>query len=150
MKVLGKNKGALYNYEIVKKYEAGIALKGWEVKSIKNSMFNLKDSFIVIRKGELYITGMHISRWKTQSKDIALDNFRERKLLLKRGEIKRLELEKQRLANSTIVPLKVYLKGNRIKIEIALVRGKKKYEKRQALKEKEAKKDIQSKNLNVW
>ncbi len=150
MKVLGKNKKALLNYEIIEDYEAGIILRGWEVKSIKHGLFNLKDAFVVINsKQEVFIVGMHVARWITQSRHLKLDYKRERKLLLNKKEIRKINLLKKRTANTTIVPIKVYLKNNKIKVNIALVRGRKQYEKRAIIKERELKKDIKH-SSKIW
>ncbi len=154
MKVLVNNKKALYNYEVIDKYEAGISLYGWEVKSIRDGRASLKDAFIRLSNGEVWMTGANISKWKTQARDAKVETLRERKLLLHKEEIKKI-FQKAQTKGTTIVPLQLYLSDkNRIKVEIGVVRGKKQHDKRQKIKEKDMKRDleqqIKSKDIERW
>lgn len=141
MKILSNNKKALFNYEIVKKYQAGIELKGWEVKSIKSGNVSLRESYVKINKGEVEIQGMHVSKWPGAGDPNELDLDRERKLLLNKNEIGQLD-SAVKIKGNSIVPLSLYLDKNLIKIEIALAKGKKKYDKRAKLKEKDQIREI--------
>jgi SsrA-binding protein len=137
MKILANNRKAYADYEVLDKMEVGVKLLGWEVKSVKNGSVNLKDGFIKINNSEAWLCNINISRWKTQSAKEYIDTFRERKLLLHRSEIDKLTT---RIMDSglTIVPLQLYLANNdKIKVELAVVKGKKKYDKRQKLKEQD-------------
>lgn len=136
MKLLANNKKAFHDYFIEKKYEAGIQLQGAEVKSIKQGKVSIKESFINDRNGEMFIMGMHVSPFK-ESYDQNLDPTRTRKLLLHRKEIDSL-IGKKTQDGYTIVPLSVYEERGLVKIQIALAKGKKLYDKRESLKRKEA------------
>jgi len=140
--ILGKNKKAYFDYSIVEEFEAGIVLEGWEVKSIKNSMFNLKDSHVKVSEKGASLVDMHVSRWKTQSRTIPIDEKRERKILLKKNEIKKLQ-EYRRNSGVSILPLKVFTLRNKVKVGIGVGKGKKKYDKREAIKTREFKRDLQ-------
>jgi SsrA-binding protein len=128
------NRRARHDYEILDKLEAGIELLGTEVKSIRAGKIQLKDSYVEIREGQAFLIGAHISPYTHGNRENH-DPERPRRLLLNRREIDRL-FGKTTLQGLTCVPLSVYLKGNRIKIEIAVARGKKLYDKRQAEKKK--------------
>jgi SsrA-binding protein len=128
------NRRARHDYEILDKLEAGIELLGTEVKSIRAGKIQLKDSYVEIREGQAFLIGAHISPY-THGNRQNHDPERPRRLLLNRREIDRL-FGKITLQGLTCVPLSVYLKGNQIKIEIAVARGKKLYDKRQAEKKK--------------
>lgn len=150
MKILIKNKKAFHDYEILDKYEAGISLDGWEVKSIRIGNANLKESFISVRNDEAYIHGMHVSKWITQSKNEIVRNTRERKLLLNKSELKRIS---QKIKNKglTVVPLMLYISNNqKIKLEIAVARGKREYEKKDKILTQEAKTLIRQKESIRW
>jgi SsrA-binding protein len=127
------NKKALFNYEILERFEAGIVLAGAEVKSIRDNRCNLGDSYVKVLGGELWLINADIPKYKYDGSD-DYDSARSRKLLVKRKELEYL-LSKMKQGNLTLVPLSVYSKGDRIKVEVGLARGKKKYEKK--LKEKE-------------
>jgi len=142
VKVIANNKKAFHDYTIVEKLEAGIALTGGEVKAIRAGRVNLRDSYIRIIKGEAYLIQAHISSLDTTNKAFAFDETRRRKLLLHRREINKL-YSKVTKTSLTLVPLKLYINNrNLVKVEIALVQGKKTHDKRQALKEKTIKRDI--------
>ena len=131
-KRLAANRRARHNYHILDKLEAGIALLGTEVKAVREGKIQLKDSYIEIREGEAYLIGAHISPYSHGNRETH-DPDRPRKLLLKRREIDKLH-GRITLQGQTCIPLSVYLKANLIKLEIALAKGKKLYDKRQAEK----------------
>ena len=136
MKQLSNNKKAFHDYFIEKKYEAGIELQGSEVKSIKQGKVSIKESFVGDRNGEMYIYGMHVTPFK-EAYDQKIDPTRTRKLLLHKKEIDTL-IGKKTQDGYTIVPLSVYEKNGLVKIELALAKGKKQYDKRETIKRKEA------------
>lgn len=136
MKIVAKNKKAFFDYEILEKYEAGVVLSGSEVKSIRAGRVNLKDSFIKIVKGEAFLFHAHISHLQTTHAFFKPNERRERKLLLHRKEIDKL-LGKISQEGLTLVPLILYFnKRNKVKIEIALAKGKNLHDKRETLKRK--------------
>jgi len=134
-RTLATNRRARHDYEILEKLEAGVALTGTEVKSIRDGRIQLKDSYVEIRAGEAFLVGAHISPYEHGNRENH-DPERERKLLLQRREIDRL-FQHTTIKGATVVPLAVYLKGRRIKFEIAIAQGKKRFDKRQAEREKE-------------
>lgn len=138
---IASNKKAFHDYHIEERFEAGLVLEGWEVKSIRDARVQLKESYVMIRGSDAYIIGMHISPLSTASTHVNPDPVRTRKLLLHRKEIDKLIVGSQR-KGQTIVPLSLYWKRNRVKIEIALAKGKKLYDKRESLKEKAVARDI--------
>lgn len=133
---LARNKIATHEYFIEDKYEAGIELKGTEVKSIRKGSANLKDSYCEIKNGEVFVTGMHISPYEEGNR-YNVDPMRKRKLLLHKKEILKLENARTR-DGYTIIPLKLYLNNGRVKLEIATAKGKKLYDKRDAIAKKDA------------
>ena len=141
MKVITENRKARHDYTIEESFEAGIELKGTEVKSMRAGRANLKDSFAVIENGELYLYGMHISPYE-HGNIFNVEPMRPRKLLMHKKEIMRL-LGKTKEQGLTLVPLKAYFKKDKIKIELALAKGKKLYDKREAAAEKTAKREIE-------
>ena len=141
MKIITENRKARHDYTIEESFEAGIALKGTEVKSLRAGKANLKDSFAIIENGELYLHGMHISPYE-QGNIFNVEPMRPRKLLMHKKEILRL-LGKTKEQGLTLVPLKAYFKKDKIKIELALAKGKKLYDKRDAAAEKSAKREIE-------
>ena len=140
MKQLAINKKAFHDYFIEKKYEAGIELQGSEVKSIKQGKVSIKESFIGDRNGQMYIYGMHVTPFK-EAYDQKIDPTRTRKLLLHKKEIDTL-IGKKTQDGYTIVPLSVYEKNGLVKIELALAKGKKQYDKRETIKRREADRKI--------
>lgn len=142
MKIFAKNKRAFFDYEILEKYEAGIKLLGLEVKSVKKGNISLKGSFIVIKHSEVYLINATITPYQQKNTPYDYNPKRTRKLLLKKEEIKTL-IGKTSQKGLTLVPLKVYNKGSKIKIEIALVKSKKKFQKKQKLKEKDIEREIE-------
>lgn len=141
MKVVANNKKAYHDYFILEKYEAGIELKGTEIKSIRKGSCNLKDAFVKIKDGEAYIENMHIAPYE-QGNIFNHDPRRLRKLLLHKKEIKKLFKSIQQ-EGLTIIPTQLYLNKSKAKLEIALAQGKKLYDKRQSLKEKAMQRDIE-------
>ena len=139
-KLIAKNPTAFHNYTIEDKLEAGIVLSGTEIKSIRNGKANLKDSYAVIKNGEVYIVGMHISPYE-QGNIFNKDPLRDRKLLLSKREINKLiGLTKQK--GYSLVPLNMYFKGSLVKIELGIGKGKKLYDKREDIAKKDAERRI--------
>ena len=148
-KLIAKNPTAFHNYTIDDKLEAGIVLSGTEIKSIRNGKANLKDSYALIKNGEVYIVGMHISPYE-QGNIFNKDPLRDRKLLLNRREINKLiGLTKQK--GYSLVPLNMYFKGSLVKIEFGVGKGKKLYDKREDIAKKDAERRIrqQLSNKNI-
>ncbi len=131
-----QNKKAFHDYFIEEKYEAGIVLEGWEVKAIRAGRCQIKEAYVVVRKGEIFITGCHISPLATASTHITPDPTRTRKLLLRADEINKL-IGKAERAGYTLVPLDVHYTRGKIKLQIGLAKGKKQHDKREAEKERE-------------
>ncbi len=136
IKIVSKNRKAFHDFHILEQYEAGIVLTGTEVKSVRQANVNLKDSYATIKNSEVFLLNAHISPYK-QGGIFNHDPTRERKLLLHRKEIDKLT-SKIKERGFTLIPLKVYLKRGRVKIELGLARGKREYDKRADI----AKKDI--------
>ncbi len=135
------NRQARYNYQIFDTFEAGIVLTGTEIKSIRNGKANIKDSYATIKNGEVFLLNMHISAYDEGS-IFNHNETRTRKLLLHKKEILKLN-DKIRLDGYTLVPLKVYFKKNLAKIELGLAKGKKDYDKRQTIKERDIKRELE-------
>ena len=135
-KLIASNKKAFHDYFVLQKVEAGIALTGTEVKSLREGRANLKDSYVIVKEDEAYLFGTHISPYTHGNRENH-DPERTRKLLLHRGEIEKLRTQIVEKGLS-IVPLRLYFKGSRVKVEIAVVRGKKLYDKRESEKTREA------------
>ena len=136
IKLISQNKKAYHDYFIEETYECGISLAGTEVKSIRAGQINLKDSFASIDKGEVWVTGMHISPYE-KGNIFNKDPLRERKLLMHKNEILRL-LGKVKEDGYSLVPTKVYLKGSKVKVELALAKGKKLYDKREDIAKRDS------------
>ena len=141
MRPVAENRKAYHDYFIDETYEAGIALVGTEVKSIREGRANLRDSYVLVKDGEAWLLNCHISPY-SHGNIMNHDPLRTRKLLLKKQEIERLK-GKTAQKGFALVPLKMYFKGPYVKIEIGLARGKKLFDKREALKEKEAGRQIE-------
>lgn len=140
MKVISVNKKARFNYNIIETYEAGIALVGSEVKSVREGGISLNESFVFFKNNELFLKNAYIKPYK-MSTNFSPDARRTRKLLLKKSEI--LKIKRKTDAQSlTIVPIKVYFKRNIVKVEIGLGKGKKLYDKREILKERTIKRNL--------
>lgn len=129
------NREAKYNYFILEELECGIVLTGTEIKSVRNSKVNLKDSYAIIRNHEVYLLNMHISEYK-EGNIFNNDPKRSRKLLLHKREILKLE-NKVNLEGLTLIPLKLYFNKNKVKILLGLCKGKKTFDKRETIKERE-------------
>ncbi|WP_050637042.1 SsrA-binding protein SmpB [Candidatus Stoquefichus sp. SB1] len=148
MKIVAQNKKAYHDFFILDTFEAGIELQGTEIKSVRKGSVNLKDSFIRIKNDEAYIENMHIAPYE-QGNRFNHEPLRTRKLLLHKKEIKKLQKEVKE-SGLTIVPTKLYFNTAKLKVEIALARGKKLYDKRQDLKEKDSKRDIERALKNAY
>ncbi|MCI9093711.1 MAG: SsrA-binding protein SmpB [Coprobacillus sp.] len=148
MKIISQNKKAFHDYFILETYEAGIELKGTEIKSVRKGSTNLKDAFIRIKNDEAYIENMHIAPYE-QGNRFNHEPLRTRKLLLHKKQIKKLQKEVKE-NGLTIVPTKLYFDTSKLKVEIALARGKKLYDKRQDLKAKDAKRDVERALKNAY
>ncbi len=140
------NKKAYFDYQILEEIEAGIVLTGTEIKSIRNGQANLKDSYAIIRNNEVYILNMHISKYD-DGNIFNHEETRTRKLLLHKKEILKLN-DKIKLQGLTLVPLKLYFKKNKAKLLIGLAKGKKLYDKRESIKERDIKRNIE-KNYKI-
>lgn len=148
MKIVSNNKKAYHDYFILDTYEAGIELKGTEIKSVRKGSANLKDAFIRIKNDEAFIENMHIAPYE-QGNRFNHDPLRTRKLLLHKKEIRKLQKEVKE-NGLTIIPTKLYFNTSKAKIEIALAKGKKLYDKRQDLKAKDAKRDVERALKNAY
>ena len=143
MRILAENKKAFFNYEILEKFEAGISLIGQEVKSLKTRGVNLAGSYVILRGEEVFWIGSHIHPYQPKNAPPDYNPERSRKLLLKKSEIKYL-IGKSQQKGLTLIPLKLYTaRSGRIKLEFAIVRGKKKFDKREKIKKREIKREIQ-------
>ncbi|MBQ8440014.1 MAG: SsrA-binding protein SmpB [Clostridia bacterium] len=139
-KIIAQNKKAWHDYFVDEKYEAGIALFGTEVKSVRQGAVNLKDSYCSFEKGEMFVVGMHISPYE-QGNMFNREPLRERKLLMHRREIMKLQgLVQQK--GYTLIPLSLYFSGSHVKVEVGLCRGKKLYDKRESDAKRAADRDI--------
>ena len=133
---IAQNKKALHDYFIEERFEAGLVLEGWEAKAIRAGRVQLKDAYVLIRGGEIFMVGGHISALPTASTHVHPDPVRTRKLLLHAEQIQRL-IGKVERAGYTLVPLDLHYKSGRIKIEIGLARGKKQHDKRETEKKRD-------------
>ncbi|MEK9179726.1 MAG: SsrA-binding protein SmpB, partial [Patescibacteria group bacterium] len=138
---LAQNKKVEFEYEILEKYEAGLVLSGQEVKSVKLGQINLKGSYITFHGPNAYVLNMHINKYKAAGPLPDYDPTQSRRILLHKKQIAYLK-DKSMMAGLTIVPLRVYTKGRLLKIEVAVARGKKLYDKREVLKKRELKREI--------
>jgi SsrA-binding protein len=147
--LLVKNRKALYNYEVVEKYLAGISLYGYEVKAIREKRANLDGAYIRIVEDEAYIANMMIGNYSKQSQQVAdIDKKRLRKLLLTSGEIQKIKRHLHE-KGKTAVPLALLLRKNMIKLELATVKGRKKHEKKQLVKDRQIKRDLEIKTKEL-
>lgn len=137
MTTLAENKKAYYNYQILEKFEAGMILIGQEVKSIKLGRMNLAGSYVVIKDNEAYLIGCHVPPYQPKNAPPDYNPGRSRKLLLKKSEIKYL-IGKSQQKGLTLVPLRVYTKRGKIKLEFGIAKGKKRADKRELIKKREA------------
>lgn len=148
MRLIAKNKKAFFNYEILETYEAGVALVGSEVKSIREGRISLKESYAEIKEGEVFLVSCHVSPYEAANR-FNHDPLRDRKLLLHRREIKRLT-GKIKERGLTLVPTKVLINDKgKVKIELALAKGKRTYQKREAIRERDRDREMQA-ELKRW
>lgn len=141
------NKKAYHDYFIENIYEAGIVLMGTEIKSIRKGNCNIKDCYGIVKNHEVYLLNMYIGQYK-EGNIFNHDETRSRKLLLHKREIKKLEQEIE-LKGNTLIPIKLYLKNNRVKVSLAVCKGKKNYDKRESIKERDIRRDV-LKNLKKY
>ncbi len=141
------NRRASFDYFVEEEYEAGIVLTGTEIKSVRNGHCNIKDSYGIVRNHEVYLLNMYIGQYK-EGNLFNHNETRSRKLLLHKKEIKKME-QAIELQGLTLVPLKLYFKDNKLKVLLGICRGKKTYDKRESLKEKDIQRDVQ-KNLKRY
>ena len=139
---IADNKKAFFNYHIEERYEAGIVLQGWEVKAIREGKVQITEGYVVVRDGELFLIGCLIHPLRSTSTHIRADSDRTRKLLMHKAEIRRL-IGKVEQKGYTLVPLNLHWKGNKVKCEIALARGKAQHDKRDTIKEREGKREVE-------
>lgn len=142
------NRVARYDYFIEEEYECGIALTGTEIKSIRDGKANIKDSYGIIRNGELFLLNMFINHYK-EGNIFNHEETRTRKLLMHKAEIRKLN-DKIKLEGYTLIPLKVYFVRNKVKILLGLCKGKKNFDKREAIKERDLKKQVAKAQKNVY
>jgi len=142
------NRKARHDYFIEEEYECGIALVGTEIKSIRQGSCNFNDSYVIVRKNELYILNMHIGLYK-EGNIFNHEETRTRKLLMHKREILKLN-DKIRLEGYTLIPLKLYFKNNKAKVLIGLCKGKKDYDKRETIKERDIKRTLEKVNKNRY
>jgi SsrA-binding protein len=139
---IADNKKAAYNYFFEERFEAGIVLEGWEVKSLREGKVQLTDGYVVIRDGELFVVGLQINPLKSASTHVNPDSIRTKKLLLHKEEIRRL-VGKVEQKGYTLVPLNLHWKTGKIKLEIALAKGKAEHDKRDTIKDREGKREVE-------
>lgn len=142
MPVLAENKKAFFNYTILEKFEAGVVLNGQEVKSLRTHGVNLAGSYAVLKDEELFWIGARISPYQPRNVGSSYDPERSRKLLLKKSEIKYL-IGKTKQKGLTLMPLKVYTVRGKIKLELAIVKGKKQFDKRESIKKRNVEREIE-------
>ena len=141
VKIIANNKKAGYDYFVEESYEAGIVLVGTEVKSIRMGQCSIKESYITIDNGEVYVRNMHISPYE-KGNIFNRDPLRLRKLLLSKSEIRKL-IGKLSVPGYTLIPLQVYLKGNLVKVKVGLCKGKKQYDKRESIAKKDQRRELE-------
>ena len=140
--LIAENKKASFNYFFEERHEAGMVLQGWEVKAIRDGKVQLTDGYVVIKDGEMFIIGVLIQALKTASTHVNPDTARIRKLLLHKEEIKRL-IGKVEQKGYTLVPINLHWKNGRVKCEVALAKGKAEHDKRDTIKEREGKREVE-------
>lgn len=148
MATIATNKKAHFDYSLLEKYEAGLVLTGAETKSIKSGRISLKESFVTIKGSELYLTNANIPHYVFAGKSQNYNPTSPRKLLLKKSEIKSL-IGKARTAGLTLIPLRVYTKRRLVKLEFALAKGKKSFDKRSDIAKRETKRKIERAIKNI-
>lgn len=148
IKLLTENRKARHEYFIENTYECGLALVGTEVKSIRMGKVNIKDSYAKVKDGEVFVVGMHVSPYE-KGNIFNRDPFRERKLLLHKREIRKLHTLSQADGYS-LIPTKLYLKDGKVKMELAVAKGKKLYDKRHDIAERDAKRAMDRRNSDIY
>lgn len=139
---IADNKKALFNYAIEERFEAGMVLEGWEVKALREGKVQLTDGYVVVRNGELFLIGCQINPLNTASTHISPDSVRTKKLLLHGEQIRRL-VGKVEQKGYTLVPLNLHWKNGKVKCEIALAKGKAEHDKRDTIKDREGKREVE-------
>lgn len=139
---IADNKKAMYNYAIEERFEAGMVLQGWEVKALREGKVQLTDGYVVIREGELFLIGCQINPLNTASSHVSPDSVRTKKLLLHKEQIRRL-IGKIEQKGFTLVPLNLHWKSGKVKCEVALAKGKAEHDKRNTIKDREGKREIE-------
>ena len=140
--VIAENKKAAFNYFFEERHEAGMVLEGWEVKAIRDGKVQLTDCYVVIKNGEMYIIGLLINPLKTASTHVNPESARIRKLLLHKDEIRRL-IGKVEQKGYTLVPINLHWKNGRVKCEVTLAKGKAEHDKRDTIKDREGKREVE-------
>jgi SsrA-binding protein len=139
---IAENKKATFNYFFEERYEAGVVLQGWEVKALRDGKAQLTDGYVVIKDGELFVIGLQINPLKTASTHVSPDATRTRKLLMHKDEIRRL-IGKIEQKGYTLVPLNLHWKGGKVKCEVALAKGKAEHDKRDTIRDREGKREVE-------
>ena len=139
---IADNKKAMFNYAIEERYEAGMVLQGWEVKALREGKVQLTDGYVVIREGELFLIGCQINPLNTASSHVSPDAVRTKKLLLNKDEIRRL-IGKVEQKGFTLVPLNLHWKNGKVKCDVALAKGKAEHDKRDTIKDREGKREVE-------
>ena len=139
---IAENKKAFFNYHIEERFEAGIVLAGWEIKSIRSGQIQLTDGYVVIKDGELFLIGLRINALRSASTHVNPEPDRTKKLLMHKAEIRRL-IGKVEQKGHTLVPLNLLYKGGRVKVDVALAKGKAEHDKRDVIKDREGKREVE-------
>ena len=139
---IAENKKAIFNYFIEERFEAGMVLQGWEVKSLREGKVQLTDGYVVIRNGEMFVIGCQINPLNSASSHVSPDSVRTKKLLLHKEQIRRL-IGKVEQKGYTLVPLNLHWKAGKVKCEIALGKGKAEHDKRDTIKDREGKREVE-------
>ena len=140
--LIADNKKAPFNYFFEERFEAGIVLEGWEVKSLREGKVQLTDGYVVIRNGELFIIGLQINPLHTASTHVSPDKLSTRKLLMHKAEIQRL-IGKVEQKGYTLVPINLHWKTGKVKVDLALAKGKAEHDKRDTIKDREGKREVE-------
>ncbi len=139
---IADNRKAFYNYAIEERFEAGVVLEGWEVKALREGKVQLTDGYVVIREGEMFLIGCQVNPLHTASTHVSPDSVRTKKLLLHKEQIRRL-IGKVEQKGYTLVPLNLHWKNGKVKCELALAKGKAEHDKRDTIKDREGKREVE-------
>ncbi|MDP3252793.1 MAG: SsrA-binding protein SmpB [Hydrogenophaga sp.] len=139
---IAENRKAFYNYAIEERFEAGVVLEGWEVKALREGKVQLTDGYVVIREGEMFLIGCQVNPLHTASSHVSPDSVRTKKLLLHKEQIRRL-IGKIEQKGYTLVPLNLHWKSGKIKCELALAKGKAEHDKRDTIKDREGRREVE-------